>query len=65
MRFLSAQAQGEGSMVRLNRRQVALAALAAAGCAPQNSAPDLIIHGGPIYTGLAANPRVEAVRVRN
>lgn len=51
-------------MVRLNRRQVALAALAAS-CAPQSRAPDLIIHGGPIYTGVAANPRAEAVRVRN
>ncbi|MBC7768476.1 MAG: amidohydrolase [Phycisphaerales bacterium] len=51
-------------MVRLNRRQVALAALAA-GCTHQSGAPDLIIYGGPIYTGVEAAPRVEAVRVRN
>jgi len=47
----------------LNRRELALAALAA-GCATQSAAPDLILHGGPIYTGVAATPQVEAVRVR-
>jgi predicted amidohydrolase YtcJ len=42
--------------------QASLAALAAA-CAHRGAGADLIIHGGPIYTGVAANPRVEAVRV--
>jgi|CXWL01.1.fsa_nt_gi predicted amidohydrolase YtcJ len=41
--------------------QLSLAALAAA-CAPQAS-EDVIIHGGPIYTGVAAKPQVAAVRV--
>lgn len=50
-------------MVRFNRRQFALAALAA-GCAPAGAGEDLIVHGGPIYTGLADAPRVEAVRIR-
>ncbi len=48
-------------MVKFNRRELALAALAA-GCAPR-AEPDLIIHGGPIYTGVAATPQVEAVRI--
>jgi|CXWL01.1.fsa_nt_gi predicted amidohydrolase YtcJ len=51
----------------LSRRQFTLAALAAgaAGCVQRGAeGVDLIIHGGPIYTGIAANPRVEAVRVR-
>ncbi|WP_135211662.1 amidohydrolase [Vitreimonas flagellata] len=37
----------------------------AAGCAHAKAAPDLIIHGGPIYTGVSANPRVEALRIRD
>jgi predicted amidohydrolase YtcJ len=48
-------------MMKFNRRELALAVLAA-GCAPAG-APDLIIHGGPIYTGVAATPRAEAVRI--
>ncbi|MEQ1708582.1 MAG: amidohydrolase [Terricaulis sp.] len=51
----------------LNRRQFTWAALAAcaASCAHRGAeGVDLIIHGGPIYTGIATNPRVEAVRVR-
>ncbi len=49
----------------LSRRHFAQASLGAllAGCAPRG-APDLIIHGGPIYTGVAEAP-VEAVRVSN
>jgi hypothetical protein len=47
--------------MKFNRRELALAALAAA-CAPRG-APDLIIHGGRIYTGVAATPTVEAVRI--
>lgn len=42
--------------------QLSLAALAAA-CTRNASAPDLLIFGGPIYTGVAANPRVEALRI--
>ncbi len=51
----------------LNRRQFTQAALAAcaAGCVHRGAeTADLIIHGGPIYTGVPAGPRVEAVRVR-
>jgi len=48
-------------MITFNRRHLALAALAA-GCTPR-ATPDLIIHGGPIYTGVAATPQVEAVRI--
>jgi predicted amidohydrolase YtcJ len=52
-------------MARLSRRGFAQALLGAliAGCAPRG-APDLIIHGGPIYTGLAETP-VEALRIRD
>ena len=52
-------------MPYLSRRHFAQASLGAllAGCAPRG-APDLIIHGGPIYTGVADAP-VEALRVNN
>lgn len=52
----------------LSRRamaQTSLAALAAACVAPRQDVDDLLIHGGAIYTGDEANPRVEAVRIRN
>jgi predicted amidohydrolase YtcJ len=52
--------------MNLTRRrfgQVALAALAS-GCAARGN-EDLIVHGGPIYTGVAARPRVEALRIRD
>ena len=49
-------------MAKFNRRELALAALAAS-CTRPASAPDLIIHGGPIHTGDAASPQVEALRV--
>ncbi|HYD87774.1 MAG TPA: amidohydrolase [Vitreimonas sp.] len=50
-------------MATMNRRTLALAALAA-GCAPSGArAEDVIIHGGPIYTGVEAAPRAEAVRI--
>src|SRR5215470_9596404 len=53
---------GEGrDKMKFNRRELALAALAAS-CAPRG-APDLIVHGGRIYTGVAAAPTVEAVRI--
>lgn len=50
----------------LSRRRFGQAAFAAglAGCGARNEA-DLIVHGGPIYTGVAAQPRVEALRIRN
>ena len=51
--------------MNLSRRrlgQLSFAALAAA-CTRPASTPDLLIFGGPIYTGVAANPRVEALRV--
>ncbi|MBY0566674.1 MAG: amidohydrolase [Hyphomonadaceae bacterium] len=51
--------------MHLSRRrfgQLSLAALAAA-CARTAGEPDLLIFGGPIYTGVAANPRVEALRI--
>jgi predicted amidohydrolase YtcJ len=51
----------------LNRRQMAQASLAAllAGCASQGEGgADVILHGGPIYTGVVNAPRVEAVRIR-
>ncbi|MEZ5957558.1 MAG: amidohydrolase [Hyphomonadaceae bacterium] len=53
-------------MPHLSRRQFAQASLGAllVGCAPRG-APDLIIHGGPIYTGAASAPPFEAVRISN
>ncbi|MFZ2029801.1 MAG: amidohydrolase [Vitreimonas sp.] len=54
--------------MRFNRRELMQASLAAlvAGCAGESAAPgaDIILHGGPIYTGAANAPRVEAVRIR-
>jgi predicted amidohydrolase YtcJ len=51
----------------LTRRGFGAASLAAlAACAtPPRGASDLLIHGGAIYTGVSANPRVEAVRIRD
>lgn len=48
----------------LSRRRFGLmsAAAMAAACAPRE--PDLILFGGPIYTGIEAAPRVEALRMR-
>ncbi len=50
--------------MRLNRRNFGLGAVAAlsTACSAQQGR-DLIIHGGPIYTGLAAQPQVEALRI--
>ncbi|MBX9747125.1 MAG: amidohydrolase family protein, partial [Hyphomonadaceae bacterium] len=51
--------------MHLSRRrfgQLSLAALAA-GCAGAGAEDDLLIFGGPIYTGAAGNPRVEALRI--
>lgn len=52
-------------MPYLSRRHFAQASLGALllGCAPRGT-PDLIIHGGPIYTGAADAP-VEAIRISN
>lgn len=48
--------------MKLTRRAMAQAGLAAlVGCGANE--PDLIVHGGPIYTGVDAQPRVEALRV--
>ncbi len=54
------------SLMQFSRRRFAQASLGAlaAGCAHRGE-PDMIIHGGPIYTGVVANPRVEAVRIRD
>lgn len=52
--------------LRFSRRQFGMASLGAlaTACAPRG-AEDIILHGGPIYTGLSNTPRVEAVRIRN
>ncbi|MGQ0534110.1 MAG: amidohydrolase, partial [Caulobacteraceae bacterium] len=52
-------------MPHFSRRHFARASLGAliAGCAARET-PDLIIHGGPIYTGVAEAP-VEALRISN
>jgi predicted amidohydrolase YtcJ len=52
-------------MSHLSRRGFAQASLGAliAGCAPRGS-QDIIVHGGPIYTGVAEAP-VEALRISN
>jgi hypothetical protein len=52
--------------MQLSRRRFGQAALAAALAAcGQRGAQDLIIYGGPIYTGVAAAPTVEALRISN
>ena len=52
--------------MQLSRRRFGQAALAAALAAcGQRGAQDLIIYGGPIYTGVAATPTVEALRISN
>lgn len=52
-------------MLHMNRRHFAKASLGAllVGCTPRG-APDLILHGGPIYTGVSEAP-VGAVRISN
>jgi predicted amidohydrolase YtcJ len=53
--------------MQLNRRGFAGLSAAAliAGCAHQaNADDDIIVHGGPIYTGVASAPRAEALRLR-
>lgn len=49
--------------MKLSRREFTLAALAAGCASPGAGSSDLIIHGGPIYTGVASAPRAEAVRI--
>jgi predicted amidohydrolase YtcJ len=44
---------------------VGLLSLALAGCQKPGPAPDLLITGGTIYTGLDATPTVEAVSVKD
>jgi predicted amidohydrolase YtcJ len=48
--------------VRSKRRVLGLMALAALSSLP--AAADLLLHGGPIYTGIDARPRVDALLVR-
>jgi predicted amidohydrolase YtcJ len=53
--------------MRINRRrfgQLSAAALLGACAHEADAGGDIILHGGPIYTGVAATPRVEAVRLR-
>lgn len=54
-------------MAGLNRRAMVGASLAALlpGCAHHGGSDDLIVHGGPIYTGVMATPRAEALRIRS
>lgn len=48
----------------LNRRQVSIGALGLGACAHGGgSADDIVLRGGPIYTGVEAGARVEAVRI--
>lgn len=49
--------------MRINRRRFGQLSLAAIAAACSRETPDLLLHGGPIYTGVAANPRVEALRI--
>jgi predicted amidohydrolase YtcJ len=52
--------------MHLSRRRFAglsFSALAAA-CAGRHQLGEFILHGGPIYTGVASQPRVEALRIR-
>lgn len=54
--------------MKLSRRQFGLAsfaALAACATARESAFGGILVHGGPIYTGGPANPRVEAVLIRN
>jgi hypothetical protein len=48
-----------------NRRQFALGALGLAGCAHAGASAgdDIVVRGGPIYTGVEAGARVQAVRI--
>ncbi|MDP2764232.1 MAG: amidohydrolase, partial [Brevundimonas sp.] len=45
--------------------RLALATLMLAGAATTAQAQDLLIRGGPIYTGAAAAPTAEVVQVRD
>ncbi|EJL34704.1 putative TIM-barrel fold metal-dependent hydrolase [Caulobacter sp. AP07] len=47
------------------RRTLALAALLAATSLAHATAGDLLIHGGPIHTGVAAAPAAQAVLIRD
>jgi hypothetical protein len=51
---------------RTSRRAFALGGAASVAAAPANARtilPSLIVHGGPIYTGVTSQPMVEAVRI--
>ncbi len=47
----------------LSRRRFAQASLAALAACAHRGGGDIIVHGGPIYTGVAAGPLVEALRI--
>lgn len=53
--------------IDMSRRRLGQFAFGAAlaGCASAPNEPDLVLQGGPIYTGRAEQPMVEAVRIRN
>jgi predicted amidohydrolase YtcJ len=51
--------------MRLSIAVAGLLSLAFAACQKPGSAPDLLISGGTIYTGLDATPTVEAVSVKD
>jgi predicted amidohydrolase YtcJ len=51
--------------MRLSIAVAGLLSLALAACQKPGSAPDLLISGGTIYTGLDATPTVEAVSVKD
>jgi hypothetical protein len=50
-------------MVSFNRRELALAALAVGCTGASGGDDDIIVHGGPIYTGVEGAPSAEAVRI--
>ncbi len=50
-------------MVSFNRRELELAALAAGCTGASGGDDDIVVHGGPIYTGVEGAPSAEAVRI--
>ncbi len=54
---------GDKHMASFNRREFALAALAAGCTGAGAGGEDIIVHGGTIYTGVESAPNAEAVRI--